>query len=80
MLCTTIRSPRQAALEPHKPAFVFYFEDAPQYVARDARGRLAHMLRCYRRHPERHSVVKVGTHAYRIFTINSAAIARIEAL
>lgn len=80
MIRTTIRSPRQDAIEPSKPAFVFFFEDAPQFVARDARGRLAHMLRCYRRRPERHSVVKVGTHAYRIFTVNSAAVARIEAI
>jgi hypothetical protein len=80
MIRTTIRSPRQDAIEPHKPAFVFYFEDAPQYVARDARGRLAHMLKSYRRHPERHRVVKAGTHAYRVFTVNSAAVARIEAI
>jgi hypothetical protein len=80
MISTTIRSPRQDAIEPRKPAFAFYYEDEPQYVAHDPRGRVAHLLRCYRRNSARHVVVKVGTHAYRIFTVNSAAVARIESI
>jgi hypothetical protein len=76
---TVISSQRQNAIEASKPAFVFYFEDEPQYMARDARGKIAHMLKCYRAHPERYSVTKMGTHAYRVMTCGRNAIARIEA-
>ena len=79
MIRTTIRSARQDAIEPHKPTFVFYFEDEPQYAARDTRGRLAHMLKTYRAHPERYSVAKIGLHAYRVTMRGSSASARIEA-
>lgn len=76
---TIIRSARQDAIEPTKPAFVFYFEDQPQYVARDPRGRVAHLLKVYRAHPERYTVQKIGTHTYRVFTVGFQPIARIEA-
>lgn len=78
-LRTTIRSTQQDAIEPHKPTFVFYFEDEPQYAARDARGRVAHMLKAYRAHPERYAVTKVGVHAYRVVTRNGL-VARIESV
>ena len=76
---TTIRSARQDAIEPHKPAFAFYIEDEPQYVARDPRGRVAHLLKVYRAHPERYAVAKIGTHAYRVIVHGSRYAVRIEA-
>jgi hypothetical protein len=79
MIKTIIRNARQGALEPHKPAFVFYFADEPQYAAQDARGRLAHLLKCYRAAPERYSVRKAGLHAYEITMRGSSAVAIIEA-
>lgn len=79
MIKTVIRNARQDALEPRKPAFVFYFADEPQYAAHDARGRLAHLLKCYRAAPERYSVRKAGLHAYEITMRGSSAVAIIEA-
>ncbi len=79
MIKTIIRNARQDALEPRKPAFVFYFADEPQYAAHDKRGRLAHMLKCYRAAPERYSVRKVGLHSYVITMPHSAVSAIIEA-
>ena len=79
MIKTNIHNARQDALEPQKPAFVFYFADAPQYAAHDARGRLAHLLKCYRAAPERYSVRKAGLHAYEITMRGSSAVAIIEA-
>jgi len=68
---TIISSPRQNAIEPNKPRFQFYFADEPQYAAFERRGHIAHLLKCYRRHPERHMVRKLGTHLYSIHTIGS---------
>ena len=79
MIKTIIRNARQDALKPHKPVFAFYFADEPQYAAHDARGRLAHMLKCYRAAPERYSVRKAGLHAYEITLRGSSAVAIIEA-
>ena len=79
MIKTIIRNARQDALEPRKPVFVFYFADEPQYAAQDARGRLAHLLKCYRAAPERYSVRKAGLHAYEITMRGSSAVAIIEA-
>ncbi len=79
MIKTIISNARQDALEPQKPAFVFYFADEPQYAARDKRGRLAHLLKCYRAAPERYSVRKAGLHAYEVTMCGSGSIARIEA-
>ena len=79
MITTILNNARQAALEPRKPVFVFYFADAPQYAAQDARGRLAHMLKCYRAAPDRYSVRKAGLHAYEVTMRGSGSIARIEA-
>jgi hypothetical protein len=79
MIKTIIRNARQDALEPQKPAFVFYFADEPQYAAQDARGRLAHLLKCYRAAPERYSLRKTGLHAYEVTMRGSSAVAIIEA-
>jgi len=79
MIKTIIRNARQDALEPHKLAFVFYFADEPQYATRDARGRLAHLLKCYRAAPERYSVRKAGLHSYVVTMPHSAVTAIIEA-
>jgi hypothetical protein len=79
MIRTIISNARQDALEPQKPAFVFYFADEPQYAAHDKRGRLAHLLKCYRAAPERYSVRKAGLHAYEVTMRGSSAVARIEA-
>ena len=79
MIKTIVHNARQAALEPQKPVFVFYFADAPQYAAQDARGRLAHMLKCYRAAPERYSVRKAGLHRYLVTMPHTTAAAVIEA-
>ena len=79
MIKTIIRSARQDALEPQKPVFVFYFADEPQYAANDKRGRLAHLLKCYRAAPERYLVRKLGVHAYEITMRGANSVARIEA-
>jgi hypothetical protein len=79
MIKTIIHNARQDALEPQKPAFVFYFADEPQYAAQDARGRLAHMLKCYRAAPDRYSVRKAGLHSYVVTMPHSSATAIIEA-
>jgi hypothetical protein len=79
MIKTIIRNARQDALEPQKPTFVFYFADEPQYAAQDARGRLAHMLKCYRAAPTRYFVRKAGLHRYEITLRGSSAVAVIEA-
>jgi hypothetical protein len=76
---TIISNARQDALEPQKPAFVFYFADEPQYAAHDKRGRLAHLLKCYRAAPERYSVRKAGLHRYEVTMPHSTATAIIEA-
>ena len=77
MISTIIHSARQDALEPRKPAFWFYFIDEPQYGTPEKRGKLAHMLKCYRAAPDRYSVRKVGLHRY-LITCGSA-VACIEA-
>jgi hypothetical protein len=79
MIRTIISNARQDALEPQKPAFVFYFADEPQYAVHDRRGRLAHLLKCYRAWPDRYSVRKAGLHAYEVTMRGSSAVARIEA-
>ena len=79
MIRTIIRNARQDALESQKPVFVFYFADEPQYAAQDARGRLAHMLKCYRAAPDRYSVRKAGLHHYVVTMPHSTATAIIEA-
>jgi len=79
MIKTIIRSSRQDALEPHKPAFVFYFADAPQYMAEDSRGHLAHLLKCYRAAPERYIVHKAGLHRYLVTMPHTTVEAIIEA-
>jgi hypothetical protein len=79
MIRTIISNARQDALEPHKPAFMFYFADEPQYAAPEKRGRIAHLLKCYRAAPERYSVRKAGLHAYEVTMRGSSAVARIEA-
>jgi len=79
MITTIVHNARQAALEPQKPVFAFYFADAPQYAAQDARGRLAHMLKCYRAAPERYSVRKAGLHRYLVTMPHTTVEAVIEA-
>jgi hypothetical protein len=79
MITTILNNARQAALEPRKPVFVFYFADAPQYAAQDARGRLAHMLKCYRAAPGRYSVRKAGVHRYLVTMPHTTVEAVIEA-
>ena len=78
ILRTIISSPRQDAIEPLKPAFSFCFEDEPQYSCIERRGKIAHLLKCYRKHPERYRVIKAGTHCYRI--VCGLTVARIEAV
>jgi len=79
MIKTIIRNARQDALEPRKPAFVFYFADEPQYAAPERRGHLAHLLKCYRAAPDRYSVRKAGLHSYVVTMPHSSATAIIEA-
>jgi hypothetical protein len=79
MIRTIISNARQDALEPHKPAFVFYFADEPQYAAPERRGHLAHLLKCYRAAPERYSVRKAGLHRYVVTMPHSTVSAIIEA-
>ena len=79
MIRTIISNARQDALEPHKLGFVFYFADEPQYAAPEKRGRIAHLLKCYRAAPERYSVRKAGLHRYVVTMPHSAATAIIEA-
>lgn len=76
---TVIRSARQDAIEPHKPRFQFWFEDEPQFACHELRGRIAHMLKCYRAHPERYQVRKLATHDYAITMRGSGTVARIAA-
>ncbi len=66
MIKTIVRSARQDALEASKPSFVFYFMDSPQYVTRDRRGTLAHMLKCYRANPRFYQIKRDGMHRYLI--------------
>jgi hypothetical protein len=44
MIKTIISSAKQDAIEPFKPVFMFGFVDAPQFVATECRGRIAHMI------------------------------------
>ena len=74
---TIISSPRQNAIEPDKPRFQFYFADEPQFAVFERRGSIAHLLKCYRRWPERHTVRKLGTHLYSVHTIGSDSTAVI---
>jgi hypothetical protein len=79
MIRTIISNARQDALEPYKPVFVFYFADEPQYAAPEKRGRIAHLLKCYRAAPERYSVRKAGLHRYLVTMPFSTVTAIIEA-
>lgn len=76
---TVISNARQDALEPHKPAFTFYFADEPQYACAERRGRIAHMLKCYRAHPAQYRVRKVSTHTYHVSGICRSVVAVITA-
>jgi hypothetical protein len=76
---TVIRSARQDAIEPNKPRFQFWFADEPQFAVYELRGRIAHMLKCYRAHPERYQVRKLATHDYAIQVRGADAAARIGA-
>jgi len=79
MISTIVSNARQNALEPHKPVFVFFFADEPQYAAPEKRGRIAHLLKCYRAAPERYSVRKAGLHSYVVSMPHSVVTAIIEA-
>ena len=74
---TIIRSAHQDAIEPNKPRFQFWFADEPQFAGYELRGRIAHMLKCYRAHPERYQVSKLSTHDYAICMRGSDIVARI---
>lgn len=76
---TIIDSPRQRAIEPHKPRFQFYFADEPQFATYEGRGRIAHMLKCYRAHPDRYILRRVGIHHFTVQVRGSDALAVITA-
>lgn len=75
---TIISSARQDELERHKPRFQFYFADEPQYATYERRGRIAHMLKCYRAKPELYILRKHGVHHYSVRTINGTAVGVIS--
>lgn len=74
---TVIRNARQDAIEPNKPRFQFYFADQPQYAVYECRGRIAHMLKGYRRNPTLYILRRHGMHHYSVRTVNGSAIAVI---
>lgn len=76
---TIIDSPRQRMIEPHKPRFQFYFADEPKFATYEKRGRIAHMLKSYRAHPEIYILRRIGLHHFTVQTRNSSAIAVIAA-
>lgn len=76
---TVIESPRQRTLEPLKPRFQFYFADEPQFATYEVRGRIAHMLKCYRAHPDRYILRRVGLHHFTVQVRGSSAVAVIAA-
>jgi hypothetical protein len=53
-----------------KPAFLFYFEDEPQFAVPDSRAHTAHLLRSYRSRAQvatgRYDVRRDGPHSYRV--------------
>lgn len=75
---TIIDSPRQRKIEPHKPRFQFYFADEPQFATYEKRGRIAHMLKTYRAHPELYILRRVKLHYFTVQTRNSNAVAVIS--
>ncbi len=74
---TIIKSARQDAIESSKPRFQFWFADEPQFAGYELRGKIAHMLKCYRAHPDRFQVSRIGTHDYAIRMRGSDVVARI---
>lgn len=76
---TIIDSPRQRQLELLKPRFQFYFADEPQFATYDKRGRIAHMLKNYRAHPEMYELRRHGLHHYSVRVVGSTAVAVIIA-
>lgn len=76
---TIIDSPRQRAIEPNKPRFQFYFADEPQFACYEMRGKIAHMLKSYRAHPDRYILRGVGLHHFTVQVRGSDAIAVIAA-
>ena len=80
MIKTTISNTKLDALEASKPNFVFYFKGDEQFFAVERRGKIAHDLKCYRAHPDRYRVSKVGVHTYTIIsTGNPYTVAVITA-
>jgi hypothetical protein len=49
-----------------KPQFTFYFVDEPQFASREARHVTANQLWCYRKHPERYELKRLGLHRYQV--------------
>ena len=80
MIKTIISNTKLNALEASKPNFVFYFKGDEQFFAVERRGKIAHDLKCYRAHPDRYRVSKVGVHTYTIIsTGNPYTVAVITA-
>ena len=77
MIKTIISSAKQDAIEPFKPAFMFGFIDEPQYAVTDRRGRIAHLLKCYRKHPNMYQIKRKGLHDYEVQ--HGSVVARIWA-
>ena len=65
---TTSASAKQDAIESSKPNFVFYFKGDEQFFAVERRGKIAHDLKCYRAHPDRYRVSKIGVHTYTVIS------------
>jgi hypothetical protein len=66
MIKTIISSAKQDAIEPFKPSFMFGFVDAPQFVATECRGKIAHMIKCYRKQPNMYQIKRIGLHDYEV--------------
>ena len=62
---------------PGKLRMAFGFEDEPQFIVRETRARLAHLLKSYRAHPDRYFLKRVATHHYRVSMPGSSAVASI---
>lgn len=75
MIKTIISNKKQDLIEPFKPVFKFGFMDQPKFIGTECRGKIAHMLKCYRANPLQYKIKRNGLHDYEIQC--GSAVARI---
>lgn len=61
---------------PGKLPMAFGFEDQPQFITRERRSQLAHMMKCYRV-STLYRIKRVGLHHYQITTTGYSVVASI---